>query len=371
MAAAIAGASVAIAKMNGATSVEAAAGGPVLLSVNNTTSGGTTSIGKDATVPGPVVSLTNGNGDGIAVTGTTIGVNVLGFGKGVFAAANTDSGTGVYAQMDKKAGFGVVGTCADNSTGVWGNSGLGNGVLGISGATHAVYGTVSVASAAGVFGENNNANGTGVNGKSDNGVGVQGNAVGGTGVSAVSGSGTALVARSSSKSAQFFGAFEVTGDVNITGNFLASGTKSAAVKIADGSTRLVYCIESPVSYFEDIGTGSVSDGHGHVAIDPNFASTVITADYVVFLTPEGDCQGLYVEGKTATGFNVSELMGGTSSVNFSYRIVAKRAGIKNERFAPVTLAAPESSAQRVIPMQTVQLPTLPSAPAVPGAGQPR
>ena len=53
-------------------------------------------------------------------------------------------------------------------------------------------------------------------------------------------------------------------------------------------------------------------------------------DYKVFLTPEGDCRGLYVR-KSAASFEVRELAGGTSSVAFSYRIVGRRKDIRNQR----------------------------------------
>ena len=39
-------------------------------------------------------------------------------------------------------------------------------------------------------------------------------------------------------------------------------------------------------------------------------------EYHVFLTPNGDCKGLYIAAKTPTSFEVRELGGGTSSVRF-------------------------------------------------------
>jgi hypothetical protein len=60
--------------------------------------------------------------------------------------------------------------------------------------------------------------------------------------------------------------------------------------------------------------------------------------YRVFLTPEGDCKGLYVRSKSAASFEVRELQSGTSSVAFSYRIVAKRKDIKRHaRFAKIDM----------------------------------
>ncbi len=39
---------------------------------------------------------------------------------------------------------------------------------------------------------------------------------------------------------------------------------------------------------------------------------------------EGDCNGVYVTNKTATGFTVKELHGGNSNVEFSYHVIGNR-----------------------------------------------
>jgi hypothetical protein len=71
-----------------------------------------------------------------------------------------------------------------------------------------------------------------------------------------------------------------------------------------------------------------------VALDPTFALAVNTASgYHVFLTPNGDCEGLYVAQKTGTGFQVRELRGGKSNIAFDYRVVAKRGGYEDLRLA--------------------------------------
>ena len=109
------------------------------------------------------------------------------------------------------------------------------------------------------------------------------------------------------------------------GNLSCSGTKSASVSIQD-EQRLLYAIESPEVWFEDFGTATLRYGQAVVDIDPLFAATINLDDYHVFLTPLGDCQGLYVANKTSTGFEVRELGGGTSYVSFDYRIAAHRLG---------------------------------------------
>jgi hypothetical protein len=58
--------------------------------------------------------------------------------------------------------------------------------------------------------------------------------------------------------------------------------------------------------------------------------------YHVFLTPKGNCRGLYVTKETSRGFEVRELRGGKSNVQFDYRIVARRKGFEAIRLADMT-----------------------------------
>lgn len=91
------------------------------------------------------------------------------------------------------------------------------------------------------------------------------------------------------------------------------------------------------NWFEDFGSGHLANGVAAVALELTFAQTVDTeSDYHVFLTPEGDCQGLYISHKTAAGFEVHELGGGNSGVAFAYRIVALRRGYASVRLADKT-----------------------------------
>jgi hypothetical protein len=110
------------------------------------------------------------------------------------------------------------------------------------------------------------------------------------------------------------------------------------VPAEDGGGHLtLYCIESPECWFEDFGSARLAGGSARVAIDPEFAQTVHTARYHVFVQAEGPCRGLFVQDKTATGFVVQELGGGASSVPFSYRIVAQRKDVTAPRLRRVAL----------------------------------
>jgi hypothetical protein len=146
---------------------------------------------------------------------------------------------------------------------------------------------------------------------------------------ASSGAGVAGVGSSHAPAGYFEGNLIVTGQIT-------AGVKDATVPFPDGSKRLLHCMESPEHWFEDFGSARLKRGRATVKLDADFAKVVMLNDYRVFLTPEGDCQGLYVRTKRGASFEVRELQGGTSSVAFSYRIVAKRKDIKRHtRFAKI------------------------------------
>jgi hypothetical protein len=129
------------------------------------------------------------------------------------------------------------------------------------------------------------------------------------------------------------------GDV-VFGNIGASGTKSAVVPAADGKGHLtLYCMESPECWFEDFRSAALAGGRAEVRIDAEFAQTIYTDEYYVFLEAEGDTHGLYVTGKTTTGFEVREAGGGRSRVKFSYRIVGKRRDVEAPRLKRATMPA--------------------------------
>jgi hypothetical protein len=119
------------------------------------------------------------------------------------------------------------------------------------------------------------------------------------------------------------------------GDFLVmNGSKSVAVPFPDGSHRVLYCMESPELWFEDFGAAKLKAGRAVVKLDADFAKVIKRGDYKVFLTPEGECRGLYVR-KSAASFEVREFAGGKSSIAFSYRIVGRRKDITEQRFAKV------------------------------------
>ena len=126
--------------------------------------------------------------------------------------------------------------------------------------------------------------------------------------------------------------------INQTGSLACTGQVKAVIATQNGNHQLeTYSVQSAENWLEDYGSGQLVNGSVTVRLDSAFADTVNTGvDFHVFLTPGGDCQGLYVTNKTATSFAVHELGGGAASVSFDYKIVAKRRGHENERLVDVT-----------------------------------
>jgi hypothetical protein len=134
----------------------------------------------------------------------------------------------------------------------------------------------------------------------------------------------------SASSAVFYG--------DIFGDTVAVGSKSAAVPLKSGQMVKVYSQESPQVWFEDFGDAKLVGGVATVKLDAKFAQLVNTKKpYHVFITPNGDCHGLYVALKGRNSFEVRELGGGNSNVEFDYRISALRKGYEDVRLAPAIM----------------------------------
>ncbi len=323
-----------------------------------------------------------------ATSGSTFGVN---------GAVNSTAGTGVYGKASATTGatVGVRGTSLSTT---------GTGVVGsdtaTSGATTGVVGQVS--SAAGVAGVFDNTAGGGAeilsgrnNGTEVFGVGTFGDVSSGaintysdsnTVISAstfeavdlwlhapsqsyggptaiIEGNGKPAIVATVNGNVESDGVNTVimasgtsdstnpgTCTMDTSGDLACTGTKSAAVSIASGQRVALYAMESPENWFEDFGSGKLVSGVGTVKLESVFMQTVNSAlEYHVFLTPRGDCKGLYVAQETPSSFEIRELGGGQSNVGFDYRIVARRKGYENLRLADIT--------------KKMQMPNIPKSPA--------
>jgi hypothetical protein len=106
------------------------------------------------------------------------------------------------------------------------------------------------------------------------------------------------------------------------------------VETLNDGPRLLYAVESPEVWFEDIGSAALIDGATEVLIERIFTQTVNLEDYQVFLTPVSDVPViLYVVAKSPASFIVMgvALDGKPVSCSFDYRIIAKRLGYEDVR----------------------------------------
>jgi hypothetical protein len=117
---------------------------------------------------------------------------------------------------------------------------------------------------------------------------------------------------------------------------VVGGTKNTIVRTEEGS-KLLYTEESTEVWFTDYGFSQLESGIAVIAVDPLFAKTVdMEGPYHVFVQVYGDAE-VYVAARTPTGFEV-HLRDGDPSVEFSYRIVAKRLGYEGARLEPALWA---------------------------------
>ncbi len=383
-----------------------------------------------ATGNGTGVDGEGGDGSGFGVTGfggRTGGIGVLGRGgingngAGV-QAFGSGNAAGIFAQGGPAQGTGVLGRGGPNGQGVAGlGVGNGPGVVGVAdgsapnanadgvqgfgiGTYSGVAGFGGGKGGSGVFGLGGGPNGDGLRGQgTGNGAGVRGTSASSVGVQGESTSGHGVVGTTTATDGQhaaligyvqpggnaiglrasipsgasgLAGVFD--GDVVISGALRVYGSpKNAAVKHPDGTHRLLYCVESPESWFEDFGRGKLKDGRAEVRLDGDFAALVHGDDYHVFLTETGgthhllsveraDAAGFAVvadaEGAATRGKKASDLSG-----TFSYRVVARRKDIKGERLAKVAPppALPAVSAHTDDPTRSSAPPPFAKAPEPP------
>ena len=319
-------------------------------------------------------------GDG-GPNNTSIGVGGMADAGTAIFGASTSSGTGVFGTS--QFGNGVFGASSTGS-GTSGQSSTGSGVYGASLQGSGVYGLSS--SANGVYGEGDDASGSGGAGVyafgKNTAAGVfsttSGTASAVVGLNSTDGgnggaptalfinstvTGQALVAGGSAKGAYC--------EIDHNGNLFCTGTIGSGHLLSDNRVVAVYAVQSPENWFEDFGSGSLSAGQASIHLDPTFRETVnASLDYHVFLTPKGECEGLYVANMRATAFEVRELHHGKSNVAFDYHIVAHRKNYENIRMEDVTAMHDDQVAMIQKTMQQSRQPS-PSVRPANSAAQPQ
>jgi hypothetical protein len=297
-------------------------------------------------------------------------------------ASNAGNGNAGSFNNNSASRVALAGTNAStdgSAIGTYGNAPNGIAVFGISSAGSGVYGT----STSGIGTIGTSASSFGVNGVSTSGTGVFGK----TGT--ISNTGASFIARFSSgvfgdagQGSTALAGVSGTADDNAAGTFYNNSATYAPVYTfnynlggpqavlnlfqasspagtcgfggagnlsctgqlkslvdAAGGTRKVetYAVQAAENWLEDYGSGRLTNGSATIVLEPAFAGTVNAGvEYHVFLTPNADCKGLYVDHKTAASFEVHELGGGRAQIAFDYKIVAKRLGHETERLVDVT-----------------------------------
>jgi hypothetical protein len=286
------------------------------------TNGGSAKVGNSIiSQSGTSIAIAGSEGvtstaNGPALVGKSSGTSAGSDGVDGFTRSGTASGV---AGINTNGGIGVYGT---GGTGVYGRS--------VS-ASSTGAGSVEV----GLWGDTGQSSGTAVLGTADDGV------AGTFANTSTSGFSTLNVLAFTTNTFPFY-AYNVANnahcDISPGGNLSCTGTKNAIVPLDGGKRKVALsAIESPQNWFEDAASAQLVNGRAVVALDADFTQTVNTeTEYNVFLTPYGDCKGLYVTNRTATSFEVHELGGGNANISFGYRIMALRRKYETVRFADHT-----------------------------------
>jgi hypothetical protein len=192
--------------------------------------------------------------------------------------------------------------------------------------------------------------GIGLSAASDGTAGVQTTAATPTtlAIEAFGGGGTIIDAQNLASTAVFD--LDDSGNVTIAGKLFTSGTCSigCAPPHHAGKHVVSYAPQESQPTMEDFGEGLLVDGRAFIHLDAAYTSVIQSgANYLVFITPEGDSRGLYVTQKSPSGFAVRENGGGHATIAFSYRIVAKPFGDASPRLPMLTTTASHRPQQRV------------------------
>jgi hypothetical protein len=290
-------------------------------------SGGAAVLGQDAAAGRTNIGVLGTTANGLyGVEGTATGLGAA----GVRGLGLTDAQVGVVGESESGGAPGVYGT-SSSSIGVLGHAIGGNAVEGTSVSGDGVEGTsltgdaglFSSISSTGVFATTlgtSTAAVIGFTSGSRDTIGVVG-----------AGSNAGLSAQCAVDGKGGTGMFMITGfDSALNPHYTVDcqGNVSTFLNTRHGMTAQAYAPRNALPTLEDEGEAQLVDGAAAVRLDSAFADAITDrSPYLVFITPQGDCRGLYVSHKTLTGFEVHESMGGRSTLAFDYRIVAKPNGI--------------------------------------------
>jgi hypothetical protein len=310
----------------------------------NVTGTGNISIGVEGNVTG-------------TVSANSFSIGVIGFapvGNATVAVAGGQAGASIYIPPGGAGGafggtaYGEEGfaSTAANGVGVYGS---GNGLITVTSPTSGA-GVLGNGTRFGIAGYATTMRATNPN----NSQSTNGNAASSGGYFELDNAGTI----------EAWAYVAVEDNTNTLRKIIGTGVVNTVVKDTKGDLVALTCPEAPEDLFQDYGSGSLVNGKAHIDIDSNLTKNIIVNDkhpLRVFIQLEGDCNGVYVTNKTASGFDVIELRNGLSNTSFSWSLSANRADevlpsgnisrYSNERFAPAPGPAPHET------KQAQQLPT--------------
>lgn len=277
----------------------------------------------------------SGNGVSILANNTSSGTTYP-----TIQASTASSSNSVSAIIGNTTGtaWGVSGQVASTASAeaaVYGNNLRTNGGYGVKGVGYnGVWGLSSQQTGAGTWGENQNANGSGIMGIGNaqapqvlalgSGGAFVANTTGVFSKFNTAGAGQGMTIQDNYGAQWTVGAWDGASYYKIAG----TGAVSTVVKDLEDKPVIMTAPEAPEILFEDYGQGQLVNGYAHIEIDPILAKNIVVNEehpLRVFITLEGDCNGVFVTNKSGNGFDVKELANGNSNVKFTYQVVANRA----------------------------------------------
>lgn len=254
-------------------------------------------------------------GAGGAFTSTVQGVYARGLnavgGHGVVASGNnippatTGDGAGGSLRGTQLGALGSAATAADGT----GLAGLGNG-LGTYGTLPNGSGVAGTGTFFGVYGE------------------ATSNVLGAVGAPARAG-GYFVSGTGASQTWTYVAAYEGAG---VPRKVMGAGTVNTVVRDLEENYVLLSAPEAPENLFQDYGSGQLVNGRATITLDPILSKNILVNEehpLRVFVQLRSDCNGVYVANETPTGFEVVELMGGSSNATFNWSVTANRANVAN------------------------------------------
>ena len=239
---------------------------------------------------------------------------VSGVGEGIYAQSTDDSA--IYAESAN--GVGVQGHAAGKRVGVVGYNdapALQNGDTNLI--TNYVGVTAVSTVGTGLFATTTNADG----------AWIQNNDPNYSTLVLYNGDAGDLIEAGNAQCAGYCFEVDTYGDLYVDG-FISDQNGTFARTRNPNSDAMSYGAQVAEPTMEDVGRAQLVNGSASVPLRSDFRQTIDSAQYMVFLTPHGDSNGLYVASESAGGFVVRESHAGRSTLGFDYRIVAQQFGAK-------------------------------------------